>query len=128
MVSASDALHGALFALPFAVPLGVACLADDGPALLMRYMNPWTLPAWAWWSAWAVTRAGVGFWDHLVIMLVKMSSAKLLPTRSDPDKPVRFVPTWGCMASMVYLGINSFLEYLFVLNLTFVFITCKIKF
>eukprot|EP00620_Florenciella_sp_RCC1587_P009280 CAMPEP_0182599306 /NCGR_PEP_ID=MMETSP1324-20130603/90084_1 /TAXON_ID=236786 /ORGANISM="Florenciella sp., Strain RCC1587" /LENGTH=32 /DNA_ID= /DNA_START= /DNA_END= /DNA_ORIENTATION= len=32
MVSASDALHGALFALPFAVPLGVACLADDGPA------------------------------------------------------------------------------------------------
>mmetsp|Transcript_20192 Transcript_20192/g.52793 ORF Transcript_20192/g.52793 Transcript_20192/m.52793 type:complete len:335 (+) Transcript_20192:158-1162(+) len=119
MVSASDALHGALFALPFAVPLGVACLADDGPALLMRYMNPWTLPAWAWWSAWAVTRAGVGFWDHLVIMLVKMSKAKLLPTRSDPDKPVRFVPTWGCMASMVYLGINSFLEYLFVLNLTF---------
>ena len=76
MVSGSDLLHGFLFALPFMVPLGVALCADD-PAVLMRYLNPWELPAWAWWSAWAITRAGVGFWDHLVIMLVKASNAKV---------------------------------------------------
>jgi len=82
---------------------------------LQRFVNPWELDVVFYLAGWLVTRVGIGFWDNLVIGLVKAAQVKPLPTRTDPGKPVRYMAMDAI--SWWYLGINSFLEWTFVLNL-----------
>ena len=41
---------------------------------VMNFLNPWSMGILVWFGGWLVARLGVGFWDHLVIMLVKVMS------------------------------------------------------
>lgn len=76
--------------------------------------NPWSLTPVEWVFGFVLIRAAITFYDHLVIACVKLSNAKLLPTRTT-GKPVRYVPLDA--RSVAFLSLNSLLEWIFVQRL-----------
>jgi len=82
------------------------------------YLNPWKLPNIQLWVAgFLLIRFGVLFYDHLVVLLIeKLFKSKVLPTREPGAPPVRCVSL--DKISLVYLFLNSFNEYAFVMRLT----------
>lgn len=82
------------------------------------YLNPWNLPnVKLWLSGFVAIRLGVTFYDHLVVLIVeKCFRSKVLPTREPGAPPVRYVSL--DTRSLVYLSLNSFNEYAFVMRLT----------
>ena len=82
------------------------------------YLNPWNLPnAQLWLFGFICIRLGVTFYDHLVILLIeKCFNSKVLPTREEGAPPVRYVTL--DKRSYIYLFLNSFNEYAFVMRLT----------
>mmetsp|Transcript_21774 Transcript_21774/g.47207 ORF Transcript_21774/g.47207 Transcript_21774/m.47207 type:complete len:405 (+) Transcript_21774:208-1422(+) len=83
------------------------------------YVNPWEIPnAQLWIAGFVFIRFGILFYDHLVVFLIeKMFRCKVLPTRQPGAPPVRYVEL--DTRSVVYLSINSFNEYVFVMRLTY---------
>lgn len=82
------------------------------------YLNPWQLPnAKLWLVGFICIRLGVTFYDHLVVLVVeKCFKSKVLPTREPGAPPVRFVQLDA--RSYIYLSLNAFNEYSFVMRLT----------
>lgn len=82
------------------------------------YLNPWSLPnAKLWLVGFICIRLGVTFYDHLVVLVVeKYFKSRLLPTREPGAPPVRFVLL--DTRSYIYLFLNAFNEYSFVMRLT----------
>jgi sterol desaturase/sphingolipid hydroxylase (fatty acid hydroxylase superfamily) len=78
--------------------------------------NPWQLEGWQWLAGAAVIRAAITFYDHLVIFVVdRLCQHNLLPTRTTPGKPVRYVSL--DTKSIVFLTINAVHEWIFVQRL-----------
>ncbi len=82
------------------------------------YLNPWGLPnAKLWLLGFIGIRLGVTFYDHLVVLVVeKYFKSQVLPTREAGAPPVRFVQL--DTRSYIYLVLNAFNEYSFVMRLT----------
>ena len=82
------------------------------------YLNPWDLPnAQLWILGFICIRLGVIFYDHLVVLLIeKCFKSKVLPTREPGAPSVRYVTL--DTRSYIYLFLNSFNEYAFVMRLT----------
>ncbi|KAL7440827.1 hypothetical protein ACHAXH_008973 [Discostella pseudostelligera] len=82
------------------------------------YLNPWNLPnVKLWFVGFICIRLGVMFYDHLVVLVVeKYFKSKVLPTRESGAPPVRFVKL--DTRSYIYLFLNAFNEYSFVMRLT----------
>jgi len=82
------------------------------------YLNPWNLPNMQLWLlGFIAIRLGVVFYDHLVVLLIeKCFKSKVLPTREPGAPPVRYVSL--DKRSIVYLSLNAFNEYAFVMRLT----------
>ncbi len=83
-----------------------------------NYLNPWNLPnATIWFGGFILIRCAIAFYDHLVVYLFESCfKCKVLPTREPSAPPVRYVEL--DTRSLVYLSINSFNEYAFVMRLT----------
>lgn len=82
------------------------------------YLNPWHLPnAGLWCVGFVAIRLGVLFYDHLVVLLIERCvRSPVLPSRREGAPPVRYV---GLDAlSLLYLSLNAFNEYAFVMRLT----------
>uniref|UniRef100_A0A7R9ZNB5 Fatty acid hydroxylase domain-containing protein n=1 Tax=Craspedostauros australis TaxID=1486917 RepID=A0A7R9ZNB5_9STRA len=77
-------------------------------------INPWQLQWPVWCLAGLGIRGAIAFYDHLVVLLVESSGARLLPTRT-ADKPVRYVAL--DTQSIVFLTINAVHEWVFVQRL-----------
>ena len=70
-----------------------------------------------WMFGFIFIRLGVLFYDHIVVLLIeKCVKSKVLPTREPGAPPVRYVSL--DTRSFVYLFLNSFNEYTFVMRLT----------
>lgn len=82
------------------------------------YLNPWNLPsARLWLLGFLAIRLGIVFYDHLVVLVIENClGGKVLPTREPGAPPVRYVSL--DVRSVVYLTLNSFNEYAFVMRLT----------
>ncbi|KAL7542160.1 hypothetical protein ACHAXR_011582 [Thalassiosira sp. AJA248-18] len=82
------------------------------------YLDPWNLPNMQLWIFGCIAiRLGVLFYDHLVVLLLeKCFKSKVLPTREPGAPPVRYVSL--DTRSIVYLSLNAFNEYAFVMRLT----------
>ena len=78
------------------------------------WINPWQLTAWQWMLGGVLIRGAIAFYDHLVVLVLKLSGAKLLPTRTRA-KPVRYVTL--DRKSVVFLTINAVHEWIFVQRL-----------
>ena len=82
------------------------------------WWNPWRLTTAQWIAGSVFIRAGIVFYDHLVVGLIQVTNNKtnahLLPTRTT-GKPVRYVTL--DTTSYVYLTINALLEWIFVQRL-----------
>ena len=78
------------------------------------WINPCELTPLQWAVGFILIRGAITIYDHLVIFLVKLSNAKLLPTRTTA-KPVRYVEL--DRTSYVFLTINSLNEWVFVQRL-----------
>ncbi|KAL7526877.1 hypothetical protein ACHAWF_001951 [Thalassiosira exigua] len=102
------------YVLDFATTIYVLHYLRDNPS----YLNPWKLPnAAIWMSGFVAIRLGIVFYDHLVVLLIeKCFKSKVLPTREHGVPPVRYVSLDA--RSVVYLSLNAFNEYAFVMRLT----------
>ncbi|KAL3786100.1 hypothetical protein HJC23_003217 [Cyclotella cryptica] len=82
------------------------------------YLNPWQIPnSQLWILGFVLIRCAIAFYDHLVVFLIeKFFRCQVLPTRQPGAPPVRYVKL--DMRSVIYLSINSFNEYAFVMRLT----------
>mmetsp|Transcript_16098 Transcript_16098/g.32192 ORF Transcript_16098/g.32192 Transcript_16098/m.32192 type:complete len:401 (-) Transcript_16098:196-1398(-) len=83
-----------------------------------NYLNPWSLPnATLWLGGFILIRCAIAFYDHLVVCLIDSCfKCKVLPTREPGAPPVRYVEL--DTRSLVYLCLNAFNEYAFVMRLT----------
>lgn len=79
-------------------------------------VNPWGISKTSWFAGFIAARALLVIYDHLVVGVVKLFKNKLLPTRTT-DVPVRYVGLR--VIDMIYLGINSIQEWLFVQNMCY---------
>mmetsp|Transcript_27406 Transcript_27406/g.65799 ORF Transcript_27406/g.65799 Transcript_27406/m.65799 type:complete len:335 (-) Transcript_27406:2160-3164(-) len=75
--------------------------------------NPWDFTTVQWWAGALFIKVALTFFDYLVFWTVEyLFHSKLLPTRLQPDKPVRYVEL--DRTSMMYLTINAVHEWIFV--------------
>ena len=71
-----------------------------------------------WLVGFFFIRFGVLFYDHLVVLVIERCfKSKVLPTREEGAPPVRYVSL--DTRSFIYLFLNSFNEYAFVMRLTY---------
>ena len=88
--------------------------------------NPWHLTLWQWLVGGILIRSAIAFYDHLVVFVVDRilcdgnnsnspSTHHLLPTRRNPNQPVRYVSL--DRKSTIFLFLNAIHEWIFVQRL-----------